>query len=152
MHEHIHVVRDFMLGVGQHTPLCPTTPSEEERILRARLILEEALELINKGLGIDVKMGFHPKLVKISELDLDIARPFDMIETVDGAEDLRWVGVDGVYAICGVSPEEPMKEIDASNLSKLEDGYRREDGKWMKGPNYIPVSLSDKIKPIGFTE
>ena len=139
-------VREFMQKAGQNTPDVPTTPSDEERYLRATLILEEALETINKGLGIEVRVCGNS--LESSEVSLEIVSDFDMIETIDGAEDLRWVGVDGIYVMCGVDPKKPQKEVCESNLSKFLDGYRREDGKWMKGPSYKPVDLSNKIFPI----
>jgi hypothetical protein len=29
-----------------------------------------------------------------------------------------------------------------SNNSKITNGFRREDGKWQKGPNYSPANLA----------
>ena len=140
-------VREFMKQAGQSIPRVPTEPTEDERLLRARLILEEALETITRGLGIQVSHDSQI-LEKSSDFFLDIENDFDMIETIDGAEDLRWVGVDGIYVMCGVDPVAPREEVNRSNMSKFIDGHRREDGKWVKGPSYSPVDLTDKIKQI----
>lgn len=157
-------VRSFMKQAGQSIPTVVTEPTEDERLLRAKLILEEALETITKGLGVSVstmvdaiediprdddEYKFDLKFENSSDFSLAIDKEFDIIETIDGAEDLRWVGVDGIYAMCGVHPTKPKTEVNRSNMSKFIDGHRREDGKWIKGPSYSPVDLTDKIKDIG---
>ena len=114
-HFQTNIVREFMVQAGQNTPNTPIEPSRADRLLRANLILEESLELITKGLGVSVTVDTEDnygaddclKFENSSDFSLAIEGPFNIIETVDGAEDLRWVGVDGVYVMCGVSPIEP---------------------------------------------
>ena len=59
--EHQHKVELFMAKAGQFIPDQPKTIiSDDERLARARLIMEEALELVEKGLGVEVvKSGYR---------------------------------------------------------------------------------------------
>src|SRR4051812_13635762 len=50
---HQFKIEKFMRLAGQQVPYAPTLPSREIRMLRATLILEEAIETIN-GLGFSV--------------------------------------------------------------------------------------------------
>ena len=144
----VQVVRHFMLSVGQSAPNSPTEPTKEEKLLRAKLILEESLELL-KGLGVSVStMVPQGEKVTIEDLYLSDDGTFNMVEVVDGACDLYWVGVAGVAVSCGFSLREPLDEVNRSNLSKIHNGYRRGDGKWQKGEHYSPAKLEDKVLPI----
>ena len=57
MTENQKQVRDWMSAFGQETPDKPGIPSLEVRKLRAKLILEEALETIVNGLGVEALSG-----------------------------------------------------------------------------------------------
>lgn len=50
--EHQQRIDEFMVKAGQMVPFARTQPDEATRILRAKLILEEAFETIIKGLGV----------------------------------------------------------------------------------------------------
>ena len=137
--DYVDGVEKFMRKAGQNPPQADSpvhTLTEEERVLRAKLVYEEAMELINKGLGVDIADG-----------DFKISRPFSMVETIDGACDLIWVGVAGVSVACNVDLEGPLQEVYRSNMSKFIDGYRRDDGKWVKGPSYSPADIAQNISP-----
>lgn len=137
--DYVDDVEKFMKKAGQNPPQGDSpvhTLTEDERLLRAKLVYEEAMELINKGLGVDVIDG-----------DFKVSRPFNMVETIDGACDLFWVGVAGVSVACNVDLEGPLQEVYRSNMSKFIDGYRRDDGKWVKGPSYSPADIAKNISP-----
>ena len=55
---HYNRIKAFMQKVGQETPEIATIPDEKTRILRAKLILEEALETV-EALGVKVEIGGH---------------------------------------------------------------------------------------------
>ena len=48
MKDHVDGIVSFMQKAGQATPEKLTIPNEADRILRAKLIIEEAFELIQK--------------------------------------------------------------------------------------------------------
>lgn len=68
----------------------------------------------------------------------------DLIETADAIGDLLWV-VESLSVRLGINTDRVLKEIKASNASKLgEDGkpVLRADGKILKGPNFFPPNIS----------
>jgi predicted HAD superfamily Cof-like phosphohydrolase len=151
MNEYVDGIVAFMQKAGQATPEKLTVPSEQDRILRAKLILEEAFELIDDGLGISVVNFGH--FLKPADFNYVITGEVDPVESMDGAADLFWTGVGGVAIIFGADLEPVLDEVDRSNQSKFIDGYRREDGKWQKGKSYSPADiksvLRDRVRPLG---
>ena len=151
MKHYVDGIVAFMQKAGQATPEKLTIPSEPDRTLRAKLILEEAFELINKGLGIGVANFGH--FLKPDDFNYVITGEADPVESLDGASDLFWTGVGGVAIIFGADLEPVLDEVDRSNQSKFIDGHRREDGKWIKGPSYSPADiakvLKDRVRPLG---
>src|SRR6185436_12973045 len=101
-------VKQFMTSFGQEVPNKPTIPSLEVRKLRAKLILEEALETIRDGLGIDVIFDdfkndtelLSSKTAKfIFEEANGITPSLELI--ADGCEDLKVV-TEGCLVACGL--------------------------------------------------
>ena len=93
--------------------------------LRCNLIQEELDELADAmGLGLE-------------------GEPQNLVEVADALGDLLYV-VLGTAVSFGIDIEPIFEEIHRSNLTKFIDGYRRGDGKWVKGPSYTSVNL----KPI----
>ena len=143
---HVNVVRKFSKLAGQSSPDAISSPTDDERKLRAKLILEEAFETI-EGLGVLVSYNGRP--INPTLLDCDPCKEFSMKETADGACDLFWVGVAGVAALCGFKLSKVLEEVDRSNMSKFIDGHRREDGKWQKGKSYSPADIESNLVDIG---
>jgi predicted HAD superfamily Cof-like phosphohydrolase len=143
MLSHIANVKEFMRLASQDVPATLTQPSEADRQLRARLIIEEAFELIEKGLGIEVSMPAGTDYLDIERFQYNCISEPDPVEAMDGAVDSLWITTTGVAAIFGLTDklEACIEEVDRSNLSKFIDGHRREDGKWVKGPSYSPADL-----------
>jgi len=106
-------VRDWMQKFGQEVPEKPTIPDLATRKLRAKLILEEALETC-KALGIQVEfisstgreIGFVPELDEIRIYDW--CEP-NLKEIADGCEDLKVV-TEGTLVACGLVKDLPLKE------------------------------------------
>lgn len=138
-------VEAFMLRAKQEVPVVPTEPSESVRILRAKLILEEALETIRQGLGVDVWIEDHVNSVGhnigTAPLVFKVFQPFDMLETIDGCCDVAVVNT-GTLSACGISDIEFQNEVNENNLRKFGPGHKiREDGKLIKPPNHQPPNL-----------
>ena len=87
----------FMVKARQATPSTPTIPDEPTRILRAKLILEEATELIVKGLGLGFNQEFGPDGIGWS---FWVLHEPDLVEIADGHADLGVVN-DGTAIACG---------------------------------------------------
>ena len=139
---HYARVKEFMQKVGQDTPEGAVIPDEKIRILRAKLILEEALETV-AAMGVTVHVGGQ----EVAEEELVYAAPndVDLKEVVDGCADISVVTIGTLIAF-GVDDEPVLEEVDASNLRKFGEGsYRREDGKWMKPPGWTPPDIMGAI-------
>lgn len=151
--EHQLRVEEFMKKAKQNLPERPTEPSSEVRILRAKLILEECLETIWKGLGVKVyrRLDEHES-IEIKEEGLQFAvssdLPFDMIELIDGCMDISVV-TTGTLSACGV-PDKPFLElVDQNNLDKFGPGHSwREDGKLIKPPGHKPPDIQGTLDKV----
>jgi len=168
-------VKQFMQTFGQETPDKPTIPSLEIRKLRAKLILEEALETI-KGLGIRPELiedfGVKESDIEIRNMDFIEDDEPSLIEIADGLADLHYVGYCGAAVACGLDMEPIFSEINRSNLTKLwtrkevldEDEIvifvaeikglevpkrflvKDKAGKVLKSPSYSPANLEPFVK------
>lgn len=147
LNKHVEEVVKFMKNAGQKTPELICSPSLDDRKLRAKLILEEAFELINRGLGLDVYLMPNDCYINPlnSHFDFQSNGSPNICEAMDGAADLFWVGVAGTSIIFGCQLEPVLNEVNRSNASKFIDGHRREDGKWVKGPSYTPADVQSVL-------
>ena len=142
-----------MAGIpSQDTPAIPLTPAPSVRELRARLILEEALETIN-AMGVtvifdgcastDIPEGgqFSTLLNRPSEgwvapHAFKAEDKCDIVEVVDGCCDIKVV-TTGTLTAFGVADDAVQFETDSNNLRKFAEGHTiREDGKLVKPPNH----------------
>lgn len=160
-YNHQAAVDEFMEKAGQALPKRPGIPNRETRYLRAKLILEEAVETI-KALGFSVAVTsiVGPRDSSSEETfefcvakrdgstDVDLVDRFepDLIEIIDGCCDISVVTV-GTLSACGCEHETFQREVDASNLRKFgPGGHRREDGKWMKPPDWKKPDIEGILK------
>ncbi len=139
---HYNRVKTFMQKVGQDTPEIATIPDEKIRILRAKLILEEALETVD-ALGVSVEI--EGTLLTEEGLQYSAPGEVDLKEVVDGCADISVVTI-GTLISFGIDDDPILQEVDASNLRKFSEGsYRRDDGKWMKPPGWTPPDIMGAI-------
>ncbi|NND71174.1 MAG: hypothetical protein HKN43_06315 [Rhodothermales bacterium] len=144
---HYRRIREFMQKAGQETPASVTVPDEETRLLRAKLIVEEAMETV-RALGVNVELGESGFSVSEKGVDLNFVAEgdVDLEEVVDGCADISVVTMGTLIAF-GVDDEPVLEEVDAANLRKFAPGsYRRDDGKWMKPPNWTPPNIRSAMK------
>ncbi|MDU1224488.1 nucleoside triphosphate pyrophosphohydrolase family protein [Varibaculum cambriense] len=115
-----------------------------ERIhMRMRLIYEEVSELTGAVYGAEARRLLEKT---ISSLPDDGTR--DTIETADALADLIYV-IYGMALECGISLPAVLREVQASNLSKLDGEGKpiyREDGKVLKGENFFPPNIKSALK------
>ncbi len=142
---HYTRVRVFMQKIGQATPASPVVPDEKTRLLRAKLILEEAIETI-RAMGVGVRLRDtegQEGLVTVDphELSFYINGEVDLEEVVDGCADISVVTIGTLIAF-GVDDEPVLEEVDQANLRKFGPGsYERDDGKWIKPPDWTPPDI-----------
>lgn len=137
MQEHQKRVEKFMRLAGQGVPLRPGIPSSPVRMLRAKLILEEALETI-EALGFHARCLGQSDRIRIDDVVMDWsdkngkAITPDLVGIADGCADISVVTI-GTLSACGIDAQPIIEAIDESNLAKFTgDAHRREDGKWQK--------------------
>lgn len=110
-------VRDWMVAFDQETPEKPTIPSIEIRKLRAKLILEEALETV-WALGFEVFPGLGRRDVNLTKTHLDFVEsplgPMTLADIADGCSDLSVVNY-GTLVACGL-----VKDYGAAKFSDGE--------------------------------
>jgi predicted HAD superfamily Cof-like phosphohydrolase len=113
--------RTFGLTVNEK----PTIASLEDRKLRAALILEEAIETIYKGLGLDLSifevthnLSELPEAIKLGEASFFHDREPSLVELADGLSDSGYVN-NGTAVTFGIDLEPINDEVHRSNMSKL---------------------------------
>ena len=149
--DHYDRVRRFMRLADQATPDAPTEMDADTRELRARLLLEEAIETIERGLGISlyVVCPCCDKNILIDtrrKLWMSSMGAYDPVELLDGCCDVNVI-TTGTLIAAGLTDAEPQRLVDENNLAKFGPGsYRREDGKWIKPPNHQPPDLAGEIE------
>jgi len=117
-------VRIFMEKFGQMVRTTPQFPDDKTMQLRLDLIKEE-----------------------LSELE-EAMKTKNLKEIADALTDILYVTYGAGYAY-GIDLDQCFKEVQRANMSKLgEDGkpIYNDQGKVMKGPNYIKPDLSKFIK------
>lgn len=123
----------------QKVPILPMLPSQESRELRARLILEEALETIN-ALGFRVETAYQAQEVRKDTVNYfpveETNREF--FEIVDGCCDLIYVAT-GTLVSMGIPDLPHLKEVNRANNDKFPDGKAivNEHGKYLKPEGWI---------------
>ena len=141
---HQERIENFMRLAGQVILTRPTIPTIDVRLLRAKLILEEAFETV-EALGVRVYHELIDDDVGMGYGDLVFAanKKPNLIEIADGCADVSVVTI-GTLSACGIEDVILLEEVDESNLRKFGPGsYMREDGKWMKPPDWKPPNIQE---------
>lgn len=137
-------IDEFMRLARQTLPPRPIMPSVEVRQLRANLILEEALETIT-ALGFTVQ-----KDEVTNQLRPFAAHTPNIVEVVDGCADISVVTI-GTLSAFGVGDMPILEAVDTANLGKFGPGsYKREDGKWVKPPDFKPADIMSLLIGQGY--
>lgn len=167
-------VKEFMVTFGQDCPNFPTEEvSLETRKMRARIMLEEVLETIIAGLGLDVIITWNGemRLAPKSPFGFEEVKKVDLVELADGLADQHYVGYCGTGNAFGLDMEEIFDNVHQSNMSKIwpeklvrekvdeiengnynltkvENGYivKRPDGKVVKPETYTSPKLKEIIE------
>jgi predicted HAD superfamily Cof-like phosphohydrolase len=130
----------------------------ERLAMRFGLIVEEFRELCQKGMDIKVECKFsymneHEEWVEAKDYVEAVLETEnrDLPQTADACVDLCYVIV-GFCLEMGIDFHAVLEEVQASNMTKMgDDGepIRREDGKILKGPNYIEADAEKALKGRG---
>lgn len=109
-----------------------------DRALRAKLIMEEAVETVS-ALGFEVSASIHETRdeneVMIGRFYKDYDEPH-LLDFIDGLCDLVYVTL-GAAVAAGVDLDGHFEEVHRANMTKLT-GPKRKDGKIMKPEGWKP--------------
>lgn len=150
------LVAVMMKTFGQsvrYKPSMPDTP--EERLLRATLVLEEAIEFV-EALGFEIFTFEKPNEDNEVSVNTWSLRPValpDMIEAADAIADILVVTYGGANAL-GINADKALKEVHKSNMTKVRaDGTverRPGDGKVVKPSTYEPPNMHKVLVEQGW--
>jgi predicted HAD superfamily Cof-like phosphohydrolase len=114
-------------------------PEMRDRELRAKLIMEEAVETV-AAMGFLVQAGISDgyTLEPIADFDKERTEP-DLVEAIDGLCDLLYV-VNGAAVAFGIDLEPFFDEVHRANMAK-EGGMTRADGKVLKPEGWKPPDI-----------
>ena len=123
------MIAEFSKAFNRPINMTPTRPSVTDRLLLGKLLLEETLEYIEKGLGLrlhthqdGVSMLVPASTIQLHHHEGDC---YDVIEAADGLGDINVViHFNALWE--GIPLSEVTNEIHRSNMSKL-------------GPNGKPI-------------
>ena len=143
--QHQQRVEEFMRRAGQDVPSKPTLPDAETCLARAKMHLEETLEVI-AALGCYIywdaceKHGYG--VAKKS------AKPVILANIIQECCDVQFV-TTGTLSACGV-PDTPFRiEVDQANLRKFEgDAHRDANGKWIKPAGFVGPDIAGVLKQL----
>jgi len=132
-------VQQWTEKAGLPTPATPTVPDLAARRLRAKLIMEEAMETIH-ALGLEV-ISLRP-FIDADHIDFESHKSPDLIEIADGIAD-SMVVLLGTAVACGIDMERIFDEVMRSNFSKFiwtdEEAFEAIG----KGYNFKPLPTGD---------
>ena len=117
----------------------PPTLNFERLDMRMSLIEEEFTELAGAVYG-----SRAASVLADTIRNLPDARNRDLVETADALADLVYV-IYGMALEAGIDLDAVLEEVQRSNMSKLmPDGSvkRREDGKVLKGPDFVEPDIA----------
>lgn len=137
-------IRDFMEAAGQTVSYKPSQLSIQDAELRARLILEEALETCH-ALGVAVTLGEQE--VTFEDLSFESVYPTHTLKLVDGCCDVIVVTL-GTLVSAGIPDIPFMDEVNQNNLTKVKPVCKIVNGKVQKPDNYQPPKLSDILMKL----
>lgn len=127
----------------------PTQPTESERLLRVRLILEEALEFAEAcGVKVAFRDQFSNDLVIATDKNYEtkIQGEFDIVEYADALGDISYVSY-GAANCAGIDMEPIEEEIHRSNIDKFRNGIvRDEHGKVVKPEGWTAPDIKSEIE------
>ncbi len=151
---HQQRVDEFMVKAQQEVPSSPVLPDAKTRELRAKLILEEALETVRE-LGFDlVVSNMHDdetaditeKTILHEKTKLTPNGRENLDGIADGCADIIVV-TTGTLSACGIADDSLQREVDVNNLEKFGPGHWwREDGKLMKPKHHKPPRIHEVLE------
>lgn len=138
------MVEEFHRLVGAPVRERPEMPSEAERLLRCRLLLEETMEFIRAS-GCDVLS--HPAL----GWTIIVTHAPDLAAMAHECADVRYIA-HGTDLTMGVDGGAVFELVNSANMRKIgPDGrvIRNEHGKILKPEQWGPADIASELRRQG---
>jgi len=122
-------------------------------------MMKQCVEEFHKAFDLPLETTFKPISKDLMKLRLDLIEE-EVNELILGVLkndpeniakelcDIIYV-VIGMATVMGIDVDKSFRIVHNSNMSKLGPDYKpvyREDGKVLKGPNFVPADLSEIVK------
>lgn len=119
-------------------------PAVRDAALRATIIAEETSETCEALTG--VPWECRPRVFPAP----DPPKPPDLVEVADGLADILVVAL-GTAVACGINLTPVFEAVMATNWEKFAEGATmREDGKFVKPPNWQPPDVAGLLRAQGW--
>jgi predicted HAD superfamily Cof-like phosphohydrolase len=116
----------------------------ELRLLRARLVLEEAIELSEALIGTGSTYVAIDDLIQ-ARRGLVPSQPLEVV--AKEMADLDYVNNGGAVSL-DIDLDEACRRVHESNMTKTPGpNYKHPGGKVTKGPNYVPPDMTGVVHP-----
>lgn len=120
-------IAEFMLAMDQDVPILPKHPDLKTIGMRIKIVEEESTELL--------RALYRAEIVK-GTLTPTVDRLQNLVDIADAVVDSVYVNVGTALAF-GIPIEQVFEIVRQANMAKL-GGPKREDGKQLKPPGWIP--------------
>lgn len=141
------MVAEFMHAFGTIIRRSPTADiTNAERVLRARLVLEEAFEFVESmGCGVVWQLTM-PGLSAIQVVDS--GGVVDLVAAADALADVIYVA-EGSALTMGIPMSDVMREVHRSNMAKAGGGVDKY-GKIQKPAGWVPPDIAGVLRRDGW--
>lgn len=156
--EDTRLIREFMEAFGQTVRTVPTADvTPEERLLRGRLVIEEAFEYL-EALGLNFSINSDTEVVHVApkkvQVEIDPTREINLIEVADAQVDLVVVTKGGSHTFGVPIDDAFLDEVSPSNFAKLgPDGkpiLREGDRKVLKPEGWQEPNIAKVLREAGW--
>ena len=129
----------------------PGIPPQQILVLRASLMLEECMETIQKGLGLDIMLSGSPLPIEFENILFRVAREPNLVEIADGLADQEVVNL-GTAESCGIDLQPIFDCVMDNNDMKIATGSFSVLGKLVKHPDHPAPDIRSELKDQGWEE
>ncbi len=153
--QHQQRIEQMMEKAGQDLPSTPSVPDDKIRVLRARLIMEEAFEALEAmGVAAFTQCSDGALDVEFKDLAFKTFQKSEELDLPHIAKELADISVVniGTMSAFGISDNEVLQAVDENNLAKFgPGGFRDSNGKWRKPPNHPDPDIKAILESQGMT-
>lgn len=138
--ENLEKVKLFHVATNSPVLPRPNIPPYDRIRLRAKLIIEEALECVGALLGHDEQQTKAFVALNCQAIDMELDPKPDLKKVAKELADLEYV-THGTSLELGLPSQSVFDATHENNMLKVKNGTRREDGKLVKAKDHPNVDV-----------